>query len=269
LVHVTVHFEGAGAESPRDETFAIELAPIKHVPHAVHFFLEQVSHGLWNHSAFHLNHHHVLQVGPSTPEHRDRFRDLELDRLAFPDYNPLYPHHKWTLGFAGRPGGPSWYVNKIDNRGDHGPHGQEHHALSEYADSCFGRIVDGFDVLERVFLGSTRATILSASVVNWHDHSSNHFDYDAWHKDHEDYHNSADYDEDGSDDWLDDDRQIQPHAEGPAHGHDHHLSTDAMGGLHSPATQSHEGRRSHPALEQLKSDYSTQQTKQSHRHLKK
>jgi cyclophilin family peptidyl-prolyl cis-trans isomerase len=274
---VTVHFEGVGAaESPSDQTFSIELAPIKYVPHAVHFFLEQVSHGLWNHSAFHLNHHHVLQVGPSTPEHRDRFRDLELDRLAFPDYSPHYPHHRWTLGFAGRPGGPSWYVNKIDNRADHGPHGQEHHALSEFADSCFGRIVDGFDVLERVFAGAARATILSAAVVNWHDHSDHGFDYDAWHKEHEEYHDSSEYDEDGSDDWFagDDDRHIHPHADDPEHEHEHrnhyhHVSTDSAGALHSPATPSREGRRSHPSLEQLKSYYSTQQTKQEHRHRKK
>ena len=94
-------------------TFEVELAPIQWMPHAVHLFLEQAFHGLWNNSLFHLNEPHVLQVGPSSREHRDAFRHHELDRLAFPEYSEEYPHHRWTLGYTGRPGGPSWYINKV------------------------------------------------------------------------------------------------------------------------------------------------------------
>jgi len=83
------------------------------MPHANHLFLEQVSHGLWNNAAFHVNQVHILQVGPSTREHREKFRDYELERLAFPEYSEQFPHSRWTLGFAGRPGGPSWYINKV------------------------------------------------------------------------------------------------------------------------------------------------------------
>lgn len=97
----------------RTERFAVEMAPIQLVPHAVHVFLEQVAHGLWNNSIFLANHAHVLQAAPADREHREKFADYELDRLAYPDYSDEFPHDQWTLGFAGRPGGPSWYINKV------------------------------------------------------------------------------------------------------------------------------------------------------------
>jgi hypothetical protein len=210
------------SDLPTVQTFEIEMAPIKYVPHAVHFFLEQVGHGLWNGSSFHLNRHHVLQVGPSSPEHRERFREMELDRLAFPEYSPHYPHHRWTLGYAGRPGGPSWYVNKIDNRADHGPHGQEHHALSEYADPCFGKVVQGFATLERVFRDpilqpsqqqQQRATILSAEIVRWQDHWTRD-DPGEWRREHGDFADSTDLllggDEDDGGGWFDEDDDHDP-----------------------------------------------------------
>lgn len=43
-----------------------------------------------------------------------RYADLGLDQLAFPDYHPDYPHVAWTVGYTGRPGGPDWYINKVD-----------------------------------------------------------------------------------------------------------------------------------------------------------
>lgn len=69
-----------------------------------------------------------------------KFQDLGLDQLAFPDYHPDYPHSAWTIGFTGRPGGPDWYINKVDNTKGHGPGGQSQHALDEQGDSCFGTI---------------------------------------------------------------------------------------------------------------------------------
>lgn len=95
------------------------MAPLDYVPHAVHIFLEQVQHGLWNGCFFYLNGPHVIQAGPqlteeeleSEEEEEDRsaamrpFRAQGLDQLAFPDYSPNFPHEPWTLGFTGRPGG--------------------------------------------------------------------------------------------------------------------------------------------------------------------
>ena len=96
----------------------IELAPLNTVPHAIHLFLEQVEHGLWNGTYFYGNTMHVLQAGPSLPtedESEDlfdkernpslkRFEDLQLETLAFPDYSHEFPHDIWTVGFSGRPG---------------------------------------------------------------------------------------------------------------------------------------------------------------------
>ena len=68
------------------------------------------------------------------------FADLGLDHLAFPDYSSEFPHVAWTVGFTGRPGGPDWYINKVDNTEGHGPGGQYQYALNEQGDSCFGKI---------------------------------------------------------------------------------------------------------------------------------
>lgn len=144
-----------------EKQFVIEMAPLDDVPHAVHVFLEQVEHGLWNGCYFYLNGPHVIQAGPplseedeadapsSDDEEEDRslamkpFRALGLDQLAFPDYSDNFPHLPWTLGFTGRPGGPDFYINKVDNSESHGPGGQYQHALEEQGDSCFAKITRG------------------------------------------------------------------------------------------------------------------------------
>lgn len=104
----------------------VELASIDDVPHAVHHFLEQVQHGLWNGCFFYLNGPHVVQAGPALAEDDEAdanededtrlsakpFQELGLDTLAFPDYSDNFPHKTWTLGFTGRPGGPDVYINK-------------------------------------------------------------------------------------------------------------------------------------------------------------
>ncbi len=47
----------------------------------------------------------------------------------------------------GRPGGPGFYISTVDNTHNHGPASQ---GSKTEADSCFGRIVKGFDVVERM-----------------------------------------------------------------------------------------------------------------------
>jgi len=117
--HVQFTYEWKGT----DYDFEIELAPLPVVPHAIHLFLEQVEHGLWNNTVFYSNTDHVLQLGAIEVEeegggvyHGERWEAFEnehLQYLAFPDYSPLYPHTPWTIGFAGRPGGPDWFINKV------------------------------------------------------------------------------------------------------------------------------------------------------------
>ena len=84
--------------------------------------------------AFHRNAGHVLQVRlkrPSPP------RALPLS-LAFQEYHSNYTHKRFTMGFAGRPGGPEFYISTIDNTHNHGPGPRTH-----VADTCFGRIIGG------------------------------------------------------------------------------------------------------------------------------
>lgn len=144
------------------------MAPLDLMPHAVHFFLQQVVHGLWNDAWFYLNGPHVLQAGPQAPEDEEelwhlehggdderavamkQFREASLETLAFPEYSDSYQHEKWTLGYTGRPGGPDFYINKLDNSKSHGPGGQFQHDLYEYGDPCFAKVVDGFDVLKQM-----------------------------------------------------------------------------------------------------------------------
>jgi len=139
--------------------FIIELAPLDLVPHAIHLFLEQVEHGLWNDTSFYLIGDHVIQGGPTISReeveiHKTRssmyaFHEMDLDTLSFPEYSAEYPHTEWTVGFAGRPGGPDIYINLENNTEIHGPGGQHQHALSEYGDACFGKIVLGREFIER------------------------------------------------------------------------------------------------------------------------
>jgi len=140
-----------------NNTVVLELAPLNLMPHAVHLFLEQVYHELWDNTWFYLNGPHVLQAGPqdwdddTAGKALQRFLDTQLDTLAFPEYSKDFPHVPWTLGFTGRPGGPDWYINKVDNTEPHGPGGQYQHQLIEQADPCFAKVVEGKETLEAVF----------------------------------------------------------------------------------------------------------------------
>jgi hypothetical protein len=71
--------------------------------------------------------------------------------MPFQEYSPEYTHVKHTLGFSGRPSGPDFYINKIDNSIAHGPGGQEHHDLHEEADPCFAKVIAGEQILEDIY----------------------------------------------------------------------------------------------------------------------
>jgi hypothetical protein len=158
-------------ESPDHvRTFLLEMAPLAIMPHSVHLFLEQVSHNLWKDAYFYLNGPHVLQAGPQGDNSLEEatglnswelalkpFRELELAHLAFPEYSADFPHVPWSIGFTGRPGGPDFYISKMDNTIPHGPGGQYQHDLDEFGDPCFAKVVDGYDTLHAIFSLSTYA----------------------------------------------------------------------------------------------------------------
>jgi hypothetical protein len=68
--------------------------------------------------------------------------------LSFPEYSDFYRHEKYTVGFSGRPGGPEWYINSLDNYESHGPGKQNHSKILNDADPCFAEIVKGKEVID-------------------------------------------------------------------------------------------------------------------------
>lgn len=120
-------------------SITIELAPIALVPYVVYYFLEMVKN--YKSGAFHRNAGHVLQAMFNVKE------DGERRGLAWQEYDPGFPHKKFTLGYAGRPGGPAFYISTLDNTDSHGPASQ---GSKTEADGCFGRVVRGRDVVKRM-----------------------------------------------------------------------------------------------------------------------
>lgn len=64
--------------------------------------------------------------------------------LAFQEYSPHFPHNKHTLGYAGRPSGPGFYISTVNNVANHGPASQ---GSATEADACFGALVLSPEVL--------------------------------------------------------------------------------------------------------------------------
>ncbi|KAL7552952.1 hypothetical protein ACHAWF_016199 [Thalassiosira exigua] len=139
--------------------FTMEMAPLDLMPVAVNLFLQQIHHKLWNGCSFVINAVHILQAGPhrytsegkydaNIDELAGRFKGAKLDKMPYQEYHAKYPHSAFTVGFAGRPGGPDFYINKMDNKANHGPGGQTHHDLHEEADPCFARLVGGMSIID-------------------------------------------------------------------------------------------------------------------------
>jgi len=154
----------------------IEMAPLDLMPHSVNLFLQQVHHGLWDGNELTTNADHIMSFGYHRASAHLGFVDRALETVSFQEYSHKYPHLQWTVGFMGRPSGPDFYINKVDNSITHGPGGQAHlEDMHNEADPCFGKVVEGFDVLndinaipvdkEHDYELSYPVTILSARVI--------------------------------------------------------------------------------------------------------
>merc|ERR1719387_2077372 len=133
VYQVSLTFQGYG-------TVLVETAPVDLMPHAVWLFLRIVKR--WKGGSLHRNAGHVLQFAL-----RDNADAGPVQHLAFQEYSAQYPHVKYTLGFAGRPGGPAFYISTIDNTRNHGPGSQ---GSATEADACFGRVVQGHGIVDKI-----------------------------------------------------------------------------------------------------------------------
>ena len=168
--HVEINLEFVPTFPKKQDTdtnagrIVIELAPIEEMPHVVYWFLEQVSRKLYDGCSFHRNAGHVIQAGPATnfltppdsPPLRQRFQHSGFTSILFQEYSPKLPHEKYTLGYAGRPGGPDFYISTRNNTIAHGPGGQSSYEDPTEADPCFARVIEGIDVVDRMQLGPVK-----------------------------------------------------------------------------------------------------------------
>ena len=153
-------------QAPADGTIVLELAAVDDMPYTVYWFLEQVTRKLFDGCSFHRNAGHVIQAGPainflsgpntSGPMLSERFTTAGFNTILFQEYSHNFPHVMYTVGFAGRPGGPDFYINVKDNSKIHGPGGQAKSSSSllfgdpNEADPCFAKVISGFDVVDRI-----------------------------------------------------------------------------------------------------------------------
>jgi len=160
FVEFAVSIEG------RTKYFSVETAPVTLMPHAVHTFLHAVDEGLWNDTVFLHKNKHILQAAPQNSKGKSKVELLDSEaRLVFPEYAADYSHSKYSLGFAGRPGGPSFYINISDNTQTHGPGGQVHHILHEEADACFAKVFRGHSVVDALVKLSENSNKKNPSVT--------------------------------------------------------------------------------------------------------
>ena len=166
-VEINLQFDPAFPKAKDTDTdegrMVIVLAAVDDMPHTVYFFLEQVTHKLYDGTSFHRNAGHVMQGGPSPnfltkPDARlkQRFTESGFASVLFQEYSPKSPHEKYTLGMAGRPGGPDFYVSTRNNTDLHGPGGQGNYQDPSEADPCFAKVIEGTEFVDRMQLGPVK-----------------------------------------------------------------------------------------------------------------
>jgi len=126
--------------------FRMKMAPFSVMPHTTSWFLTLADSGYWDGCGFVRNAMHILQAN-CNPKESSVGKSQERISIAFQEYNEKYQHRPYTFGIAGRPGGPDWYINLIDNSRTHGPGGQP---KDPEADPCFAELVSGKEVIKKL-----------------------------------------------------------------------------------------------------------------------
>ena len=120
----SIRAEGHGSETAK---LWIRSAPLSWLPHGIWIFLHNAVDA--REGFFHRRAKHVLQA----------FLRPEKRGLSFQEYDSRFPHEANTLGFAGRPGGPAFYISIKNNTRDYGPGSQ---GSATEADGIFGKLVE-------------------------------------------------------------------------------------------------------------------------------
>lgn len=126
------------------QTLVFELAPLSAMPHSAHHFLKMLTQKLWEGMSFmpQQSAPHRIQASPIDMETLDsmdwRFENAKLKSLAFAEHSDDYRCGSYSVGFSGNPGGPDFYINGLLVPAN----------LAN--DSCFGRIIEGKDVIDSI-----------------------------------------------------------------------------------------------------------------------
>ena len=127
------------------------MAPCDLMPVVTLYFLTQVQQKFWDGMVFFRSESHVIQATDMRKDGTRRQRTAVGEAIPFQEYSSDFAHHKYTLGIAGRPGGPDFYVNMQENVKIHGPGGQGHNYQGDAeSDSCFAQILRGQEVADRI-----------------------------------------------------------------------------------------------------------------------
>ena len=137
---------------PTMESIVFEFAPLTSLPHVIETALNIFHDKSLDGGTFIMSRGHILVFGPVDPhdeENNSRLEQKMVDAdffpegaLLFTEYSSRHPHSQYTVGFNAR--GPVMYINMIDNTDRHGPESRKD------PDPCFARVVEGFDVIQRI-----------------------------------------------------------------------------------------------------------------------
>ena len=128
------------------------------MPHTIHTFLTIIQKKLVTGGTFFLSRGHIIVGGPVDNHNKENNRELEErmtyegyfpnGALMFKEYTPEYPHVQYTVGFN-YVGGPIFYFNLKDNTEGHGSTYSDDEGYKE-GEPCFAKVVEGFDVIQRL-----------------------------------------------------------------------------------------------------------------------
>jgi len=154
--------------------FVVELAPLELMPHAVYTFLQTVDNGLWNEvsiggdniqnkptssAEFRQIARHIVVAQPRKDALEDYLNNFGIPTMSFPEFNERYDHEKYTVGYIAAHPGPSFYISLEDNKESH------------VGDPCFGKIISGFETVDRISSSPRNGQVLDPPVkivgVGW------------------------------------------------------------------------------------------------------